>query len=395
MTTATANRPINAFTGIAGNLVLPPVLTAQPGGGLAASAKLYSGVMIGWDASGNLVDAGTAACVTVGGLSRALYDNSGASAVPPTSGLAGAINGEVLVGPYSVLNDGTISTATAYGTDLYLVDNQTVSVTDTSATGAARLRAGFFVAVDPSNTTGAVICQFGVASPSGRAFGGSSGFATPQNKARFVFTSLGANTGTGTGQLTITATGALAAQDGVTPAVGDVCFIQEGTTNLAAAKDAGPYVITNPGATGVSPVLTRPDWWANGSTILPASVIQLGGEGTLWAGTEWKSFVAKAKVVGTDAPLFWVGRVSQTVTLVSSTATVSNVGIRSATATLVEAQFVSAAGTTTNTIGYGIIAAPTAGAIGTASAVIDALASGMGKNGSSDASVLMVTIINW
>src|ERR1700690_2507317 len=208
MANLTQNRPVNALGGIAGNLVLAPVL-APIGPGLAAGAKIFSGAIAGLDAGGNMVDGSAATCVTIVGISRRLVDNSGATANPPTSGLAGAITGEFLVGPYSVLGDGSVTAATPFGTDLFLVDDQTVSTSD----AGGRLRAGYFTALDPQ---GNPVCMFGVAAPSGRAFGASSGFATPANKARSVVTSLQAYTGTTTGLITETANGAWAAQDGVT-----------------------------------------------------------------------------------------------------------------------------------------------------------------------------------
>lgn len=391
MADQTGPRPINAIGGIAGNLVLSPTL-GPIGPGIAAATEIFSGSMVGLDASGNMVSASAAACVTVVGIARANFLNKTTS-TPATSGLAGAISGTYLVGPYSCLGDGTVSATTAFGTDLYVVDNQTVSTSDAGTTGT-RLRAGYFVQLDSNSNP---VVQFGVASPTARAFGSAGGLATAQNKARVVMTSLGANTGTGTGQLTVTATGALAAQDGITLVAGDVVFIQEGTTNLTAAKDAGPYVVTVLGATGVSPVLTRPDWWTNGSGILPGVVIDVGGEGTALLGTQWKSFAAKGKLVGTDAPVFWPRDITQTVTLVAGTAaaitTIPLRAISGSGASVITFQRTTI-NTATATIQYGVVPVATAGVTGSSS-IVPMAQVGAGTINNADISTLLMNVSNW
>jgi hypothetical protein len=140
-------------------------------------------------------------------------------------------------------------------------------------------------------------------------------------------TSLSASyTGSGTGTLTGPASTAWPTQDGITngnQAVGDAVFIQEGTTNLADPKDAGPWVIGNLAASSGSWVLNRPSWWVNGGPIVPGIIIEIGGEGTgtnpTLAGTSWKTFCGKGKIIGTDAPVFWPRSVSCGVTLASGT----------------------------------------------------------------------------
>ena len=64
MADQTTVRPINALGGIAGNLVLPPVL-APIGPGVAAATVLWSGEMVGLDVNGNAVSASAAACMRV------------------------------------------------------------------------------------------------------------------------------------------------------------------------------------------------------------------------------------------------------------------------------------------------------------------------------------------
>lgn len=216
-------------------------------------------------------------------------------------------------------------------------------------------------------------------------------------KCRNVVTSLQAYTGSGTGTLTETSNGAWATQDGVTNAVGDIVFIQGGTTNLTGALDSGPWQISSLGSAGSQWVLVRPNWFQVG-LVIPQGMVVTVGDGTLWVGTEWKSFAATAtKVVGTDDPTFYVGRVTQTATLAAGTVTISNVGIRSLSKSQFLASLNTAGGTLTGTVMYGVlpnVTALAAGYIGTGSAAFKAIATAQAVQ-SSDTSVINCTIINW
>ncbi len=221
--------------------------------------------------------------------------------------------------------------------------------------------------------------------------GGSSRF-----KCRAVVTSLAAYAGTTTGTLTASSNGAIGAQDGVTLVAGDLVFIEEGTTNLSAASDAGPYVVVSPGGAGKY-VLTRPSWWQTGATITPGQVIEIGGEGTLKGGTSWKTFVVSGKVVDTDAPLFWVSEVVQAITLVAGnngTAVVANVGIRSATKTHVTTDVLSVSGTNTGITNFaGLVLTP--GAIGTGTFTLTAIGTALASIAVASTSVVRVKVSNW
>jgi hypothetical protein len=232
-----------------------------------------------------------------------------------------------------------------------------------------------------------------VADVVGTGAGGGGAFRV---RAVMTTTAVASYTGTGTSVLTAGSNAALVAQDGVTLAAGDLILLQGGTLGSLAitAADTGPWIVTSLGSSGTKFVFTRPSWWTTGEVAPTGARIDVGPEGTLFPNTTWTAWAAPGAVIGTTDAQFYPDRVVQAVTLSASTATVSNVPIRSATKSLVLASFVAAGGTTTSTIGYGIIAAPTAGYIGTASAVVDALASGGGKNGSSDASTVAVTVIN-
>lgn len=134
-----------------------------------------------------------------------------------------------------------------------------------------------------------------------------------------VLTTLGANTGTGTDTITITATGALGAvADGLTPVLGDIVFIPEGTTNLGAAADGGPWEIANPGAVGVSPVLRRPAWWAHGAAMPLGAIVKVA-LGSVYGGSEWRTDAAKGSTIGTTAPAFWPKKLTVGFTFASGT----------------------------------------------------------------------------
>lgn len=163
MADQTGPRPINALGGIAGNLVLTPTL-APIGPGIDAATVIWAGEMVGLNASGNMVSASAATCLSVEGIARQTYDNR-TNGTPPTSGVAGAISGTILQGPYQMLGDGTLTAATPFGADVFVVDNQTVSA---SSSNGARMRAGYFVALDGFSNP---IVQFGQGSPINSTFG--------------------------------------------------------------------------------------------------------------------------------------------------------------------------------------------------------------------------------
>jgi hypothetical protein len=223
----------------------------------------------------------------------------------------------------------------------------------------------------------------------------SAAATTPPGTARNVVTSLQAYGGSGTNTLTETSNGAWQTQDGVTNAVGDVVFIQGGTTNLTDPKDSGPWQISSLGGASAKWVLVRPSWFTTGAVIAPSAVIDIGGEGTLWKGTAWKSFASVGSaVIGTNDPTFYVGRVVQQVTFASSQYTLNNVGLLAAAKTSFSFSY-TGTGAIAATVGYAQNGAITPGYIGTASVVFNAVASGMGKNGTTDASVVNLTAINW
>jgi len=215
---------------------------------------------------------------------------------------------------------------------------------------------------------------------------------------RAVMTTIsGTYAGTGTSKLTASANAAFGTMDGVsTLAVGDTVLLQGGSLNSHSitAADTGPWVIQSLGGASAKWVLVRPSWWATGAVMPLMAQIKVGPEGTLFGGTTWTSWAVAGKVIGTDDPTFYPDTVVTQVTLASSTATLATVPIRSATASGFFFSLAAVGGTNTNTVGYGIIAAPTPGYVGTATLAVDAVASGQTKNGSSDTSIVSVMIKN-
>jgi hypothetical protein len=222
---------------------------------------------------------------------------------------------------------------------------------------------------------------------------GGSGAAgvTYNGTVRAVVTSLAANAESA-GVITADAVGALGAQDGITLVAGDEVFIPEGTTNLDAAADAGPYTVTTVGDGSTAFVLTRPAWWSNGATISPASDVKVA-EGTLYGGSTWRTFAAKGAIVGTDAPLAYPNYVGRAATLVAGTVTISNVPLKSATKSTLSINRTTA-NTTAATDGGYHPSTLTPGALGTASIVVQAQVLA-GTINNADISTLNVGVQNW
>lgn len=221
---------------------------------------------------------------------------------------------------------------------------------------------------------------------------GAVGF-TQSGMARAVITSLAANTAVD-GVITADANGVLAAQDDITLVAGDEVFIPEGTTNLDAAADAGPYTVTSVGAVGAPFVLTRPSWYAHDSVISQATDVKIA-EGTLYGGSTWRTFAAKGDIVGTDAPVAYPDYVAQQVTLVAGTSTISNVPILATTKVVMSPTLIGGtpAATTTN-YEKKLTSGVTAGALGTAAIIIEAQ-SVAGTIVNTDVAVLNVGVRNW
>jgi hypothetical protein len=197
------------------------------------------------------------------------------------------------------------------------------------------------------------------------------------------------------GVLTANANGALAAVDGVTLVAGDRLLLVTG----AAGADNGLYVVTSAGGASAKYVLTRAPDWATGSTLLPATVVEVGPEGTLFANTSWKVTTALPVTVDTTSVALFPGRVTQSVTLVTGFVTKTNVPILSTTTTAGIFMPTNFSGAST-TVSYrnGAYAsggaATVAGAIGTGSISVTALVAA-GTFNTNDVGTGTLTIINW
>lgn len=285
-----------------------------------------------------------------------------------------------------------VSDSTPYGTVLFAEDDNSVGV----GAGGSTVIAGRFMGIEDNGDVRVYI------SNQASWFDGNAAQIEPTNTrayyARAVCTTFSASSYTGTGTSTLLfANHALDVQDGVTIAVGDVVLLQGGTLGSCAitAADTGPWVVTSLGGSSAKATFVRPVWFETGAQVPGGQTIKIGPEGTLFHNTDWTSSATPGCVIGTTDPAFYPDRVTQRVTLASSTATVNNVPILSATTSMVTAEFCGAnGGSTTSTVGYGTIVAPTPGYIGTASTVVDAIAANMGKNGTSDTAILNVLIVN-
>ena len=352
---------------------IPNVVGAYP---MAAAKSAYGRCMVNIDSSGyahGLSSEATAGVSFVPGVASRAVDNS--------SGAAGAAY--VDVEDFAFLdNDSTNPlTAAMIGRSLcYQVDNHTIGASDV---GGTLLAVGVPIRIEPS--TSRVAVSFNAALIQAVA-GGSGAFeavAVATNLAALTFTS---------GSFSADANGALASQDGQTLAVGDVVLIPEGTitTGTVSAANSGPYVLTSIGSASTKFTGVRPSWYRHGSAI-PSMAIRVK-KGTLFAGTRWLAFAMGT--IGTTDPLLRPEKVTQKVTLVSSAKAITNVPLLSATRSTALCALSAVGGTTTSTVGYGIIVAPTPGGIGTATLTVNAIASGGSKNGTSDTSDVIVTIIN-
>jgi hypothetical protein len=375
-----------------------------------ASTTIYGGAIVCIDAAGYATSTATPVNTMkiVGRCERQVANQTTGGSITPdgiASGVAGSVLVQVRQGFYYYnVNADTTPAVTTFGANLYASDDNTLSTSDA---GGTRPYAGW--CFDPGGTYSMdqiVTTNIGVALGFPNPY---SALSTPSlnsvGKFRAVVTTLQAYGGSGTNVLTqTTAAAGLSAADGVTLAVGDVCFIQGGTTNLTAAKDSGPWSVTALGSASVKWVLTRPDWFTTGAVIPLGQVLEGGGEGTSYGGSSWKSFAAKGSaVVGTNDPTFYIGRYTAAVTLASGFiklgAGQTFPGLYSTTTSGIEFQATNIT-TTTTTIRYVLGAigsggsATAAGYMGTSTVSVTGITAA-GAVVANDASSGLLTITNW
>jgi len=363
-----------------------------------ASTKIYQGTLVSIDSTGYAVPASAAGTQKVVGVCLGPGDAGLVGDVDNSTGANAAQLVRVGFGAYPFVANSAI-TITDMMKPVYAVDDSTIDLSDS---GGTRPFAGFTISNDTlagTSTGGLIYILVGPLAQLAFQLSQGSGYATAPFKARAVRTladgALSAYTRTA-GAILENANGAIGTFDGVTLVAGDVCFLPEGVA--AALADAGPWQVVDPGGASAKFSLVRPDWYSDGSTITPGSVIEMGGEGAIFGGTSWKSFVAKAKVVDTDAPAFYPGRVTVQVTLASGTFTLTSVPIRSATKTCVIPEKNASGGTVTSTTGYYSTSAGanglTAGVLGTGQAIVQAIVAA-GTVNAADNSVCNVLVVNW
>jgi hypothetical protein len=347
-----------------------------------AAAAVRGGVLLALNTSGYGESASIGASDLVVGVSSEALDNSAGNA------------GDKKVDAqrdYWLDNDTTnaIGQAHLFRSYCYAVDNHTVGSSDVGGTLAM---VGVPVALGTGTLTGKVAVRIGAVTP----HAAPPAYAA-DNGARLVATNLEAGAFSA-GVFTATANGAVATQDGVAPAVGDVIVLPEGTltTLVVSAANSGPYVFTAIGSASAKVVLTRPSWWKHGNVVPLNSEIKIAA-GTIYAGTTWRSFVsgASAIVIGTGAPALYPLEVTQQVTLADGTITISNVPVRLAARLGFSTSGAiggTAAATTTN---FAIKASGgiTIGAIGTAAVIVEAQ-SVSDTIVNTDVSVINVTLSN-
>lgn len=232
--------------------------------------------------------------------------------------------------------------------------------------------------------------------------GADTAAGSPNFKCRAVVTALsGSYTGSGTGTLTASAAAAFGTQDGIsTLAAGDNVFLPAGLTNVTAAKDAGPYILSVLGTGSIAWILTRPQWWPTGATIQEGQSIVIGGEGSVFKGAEFRAMCGKSQVVDTNDAKLYPKNYRKTITLSSGTYTIGAGGGNELLflydTTLSSVQLTENTGS--GTLGTNRLGAPAAsrvaGAIGTAAIVVNSYVDA-GTVATSDNSTVDVLVTNY
>ncbi len=260
----------------------------------------------------------------------------------------------------------------------YAVDDQTVALTDR---GGTLPLAGQVVAVD---------------SVLGVAVGVGTGFASPYETDSNIVSggsSLYKARGAAFTNHSLTAFTVATNTDGITYVAGDIVLLTAQTT----PAENGPYVV---GTVATTAPLTRPSWWGTGATIVQGQVIQVGGEGTVFGGSEWKALCAKAQVIGTNDPILYPRIVKGSVALTNGTVALGvtqGLFLKSVSASQIVVTRRNAGGTLTLTTGYycpDAASARVAGVAGTAVATITASVAA-GTVNTADTSTIDFVVTNW
>lgn len=178
--------------------------------------------------------------------------------------------------------------------------------------------------------------------------------------------------------------------DGITYVAGDIVLLANQTT----AAQCGLYVV---GTVATTAPLTRIDTLPAGATYQNGCIVEVS-EGTIFAGSTWKSMATGAKVVGTDDPLFYPRVCKGILTLSSGTYTLGSTEglyLFSTTKSNIQMNFNTAGGTVSSTVGCRCTSAGrTAGKSGTGAATIIATVAA-GTINSADNSTMDWLVTNW
>ena len=284
---------------------------------LAAGQKIYSGALAALS-GGFLVNAtGTVGLICVGKAEIPVAAN--ANTVDNTAGANGALSMHVRLGCFKFANSAAadLITAASIGAPAYIVDNQTVALTNG---GATRSIAGTIFQVDSDGVW--VLIE-----PPGTAFATAAPVqAGTSRTARLVASvALAAYTNVA-GVLTANANGVLATIDGVAPAIGDRVLLAAG----AAGADNGIYTVTALGGAAAKWVFTLAPDYATGTAV--TNIVTEISEGTAFAATSWKLMTIGPITVGTTATTFLPRVVKGSIALVAGSVTVATLYVGAAAA---------------------------------------------------------------
>lgn len=348
-----------------------------------AATTIFGGALVATNAAGNAVPASATSAQKLWGRCKRQVVNTTAAGF----GAAGALQVTVDAGVFYFNNGagGDAIAAANVGQYCYAADDNTVTLTDG---GGTRPLAGVIFGVGEYGLSPTGVGQIAV------GVGFSSPYATnpllssnTRFRARNVVTTNVA-TPTGAGAYTVASA---STNDNVLNVAGDVIILSAQTT----PAQNGPWVV-GAVATGTA-ALTRPDWWASGSSQLTGQQIRVGGEGSVFKNTLWHAMHASDSVViDTTDPQFFPLEVSGQSTLVAGTFTIATVPIFS-TKSNVSLVRTTANTSTATTGGYQPTVAGatgiTAGVVGTGAVIVQAcIAAGTINN--ADVSTLNWTIKN-
>ncbi len=217
---------------------------------------------------------------------------------------SGDVSGDIERGTFEFDNSvgaGDAVTAAYNESVLYAVNNNTVSI---SSNGGTRPACGICEGINAVNSK--VMVRVGVGSLYSQL-----DYTAPRYIARGAVTT----------NHSLSAFTVATNTDGITYVAGDIVLL----TGQTSALQNGPYVV---GTVATTAPLTRPSWFAAAAAIQQGLVIECGGEGTVYGGSEWKAMCGKAQVVDTNDPLFTPRIIKGSAAASSGTLTVTGLTIR-------------------------------------------------------------------